>query len=121
VPTIAVQALVDTGASDLALDPTLIASLGLLPTDTRLVRTASSGPDGLPVDAFEAGAFLTDAPDLRSSSLEPALAHDLTALGVDALIGRRQLRRLVFTFDGPRNSFTLRRGRGFGEWIRRPG
>jgi hypothetical protein len=98
--TLTVTALVDTGASDLCLDRSVVSKLGLQPTETRRMLTASSGALGVLEDAYVVEASLADNPGLWKSKHTVAIQHDLSGLGVEAIFGRAQLRKLKFVYHG---------------------
>jgi hypothetical protein len=108
IPTpVRIQALLDTGASHTAVDPTLTA-LNLTPTGTALVNTPTTGATPQAVDQYDVGMFIPspNGDPLFNQTL-PVTASELVAgQGFHALIGRDILSQCVFVYNGS-GFFTL--------------
>jgi hypothetical protein len=108
-PAVQIRALLDTGASNTAIDPAVLNSLGLTPTGTVLVSTPTTGPAPQTVSQYDVGIMIpgpTGGAPLLSQTL-PVIASSLfAAQGFHALIGRDILSQCVFMYNG-NGFFTL--------------
>jgi hypothetical protein len=99
-----IRGLIDTGASLSAVDPRVIQGLGLAPTGSTLIHSASSGATPHPCNLYDVClAFLKPQITYISVAM-PVFECDLASLGFDALIG---LERCLFVYNGPEATFTL--------------
>jgi hypothetical protein len=101
--------LVDTGASNTVIDPSLIGPLGLSPTGTIMCHTPSTGGAALPFNQYDVLLFLP-GPAGGAGWLIPALPvmeSALSAQGIMGLIGRDVLDRAMLVYNGPAGHFTL--------------
>ena len=102
------SALVDTGASRTVVEEEWLKGLGLSSLMEEDVYTASSGgvPDKRGVYAIELSLAEAMTGTLARDLLVVA-ASDLSGLGVQMLLGRDILSRLVLTYNGPGRDFSL--------------
>src|SRR2546421_6805219 len=99
-PGLPAIALIDTGSSATVLKEGLPAALGLKPTSTTYVNTASAS--NVLCEEF-AVTFLVHGLSIRTTALELPLC----ASGIDCLIGRDVLAQCVMTYIGPDNQVIL--------------
>ncbi|OAI46133.1 hypothetical protein AYO44_11895 [Planctomycetaceae bacterium SCGC AG-212-F19] len=109
--SLAMQALVDTGASHTSVDSHAFQSFGLPAMKVILVSTASTGSTPLPREQYEVSLTIlhpTGDPRLHIV-LDPLIVThaDLLPAQIPALIGCDLLNRWVFNYDGPRQQFRL--------------
>jgi hypothetical protein len=104
-PTVAIaNLLVDTGASQTAINSSILAGLGLSPTGTQQVHTPST--QGVPhvCNTFDVGLMVHGA--LMSQVVHfvpalPVLDGQFKPQGVDGLLGRDVLASCRVTYSGP--------------------
>ena len=105
-----VQAMIDTGASCVSVDPTVLQQLSLTPTGTTSVFTPSTGAQPATLNQYDIGLMIP------STANHPALIHAtipviecelLAAQGFHVLIGRDVLSRCLLTYDGQSGLFSL--------------
>ncbi len=102
VPSLTLTALVDTGASGTVIQTALLRQLGLAPTRTVFFSTPSTTE---PLESLEYRVRLVLADNL---AFETDVAEaPMGGQNVQCLIGRDILQQTVFTYNGPRNQFTL--------------
>lgn len=105
---VAIRGLLDTGASNTAVDPSVLTALGITPTGTALVNTPTTGTAPQTVNQYDIGIVIP-APSgtpLFSQTL-PVISSELLAVqGFHALIGRDILSQCVFVYNGS-GFFTL--------------
>ncbi len=102
IPSIAVQALIDTGASTTAISQRIVDHLRLVPRGTAKVYTSNQSSEIR--NAFDVSLeFDTDAyiPLLR------VLNANLQDHSIDCLIGRDVLQYGRLFYDGPKKQITL--------------
>jgi predicted aspartyl protease len=105
-----IRGLIDTGASISCVNPTVLTALGLTPTGEAEIHTPSTGQTSVRVDTYDVRiAILAGrAGDLHFiSETIQVTATDLTAQGIDALIGRDILKSCIFNYNGADGFFTL--------------
>ena len=105
-----VQALVDTGASDLCVDPSILNQLGLIPTGSCQVNTPTTGPQPAQSALYDVSFFIPAGPGQPPFAIQtmPAIASDLLCLqGFHVLVGRSVLRNCLLTYDGLGGLFSL--------------
>jgi Aspartyl protease len=106
-----INALIDTGTQITCLSPDCAKSLDIPLTGVRLVN--APGITGVIPTTFREirlsistttseAAVLIDVPYLPIAEL------DLTGMEFDAVLGRDVLKKCVFIYDGPNESFTLK-------------
>ena len=111
VPTVqTVRALVDTGASCTCVDPTVLKALGLSPTGSVPILTPSSGTTPHPTDQYDVGLAIPGSDVAQAPLIHqtiPVIESDLSAQGIEALIGRDVLASCVLVYNGVTGHFTL--------------
>jgi hypothetical protein len=104
-----ITALLDTGASISAVDPTVLAQLGLSPTGKVEIHTPST--QGVPVvsDTFDVAIaiFAARAGDLHFISDTVQVTSSALGGNVHALIGTDILKDCILTYNGADDCFTL--------------
>ena len=107
---ILIRALVDTGASFTAIEPSVLQKLSLTPTGTIEIATPSTGQGTHTTDTFDIdfaiGAGPNDSPFVMPN-LRVAAAELFSRQGIHALIGREILQRHVFIYNGSMNQFSV--------------
>jgi hypothetical protein len=101
--------LVDTGASNTVIDVSLIAPLGLAATGAAMCHTPSTGQQALPFNQYDVMIFIPGAPGAPAWIIEalPIMECDLSAQGIQGLIGRDILDKGILIYNGLSNQFTL--------------
>ncbi|MGO9241559.1 MAG: aspartyl protease family protein [Terriglobales bacterium] len=105
-----IQALIDTGASDLCIDPSIFSQLGLTPTGSCQVNTPTTGQQPAQSALYDVSFFVPAGPGQVPLAIQtmPAIATELLQLqGFHALIGRSILRNCLLTYDGQASLFSL--------------
>lgn len=97
-----VRALIDTGASDTCIDPSVLKALGLSPIGQCLVNTPTTGNVAETRDQYDISLVILHpqklAPFVRSAM--PVICTELFATqGIHALIGRDILRECLRKFS----------------------
>jgi len=104
-----IRALIDTGASMTAVDPSVIEHLQLVPTGSGQIHTASSGD--IPHACYQydvALAIFMDSPEVHVVSMTiPVMEIPLAQAGFQALIGRDVLSYGIMFYSGDRAQLTL--------------
>lgn len=107
-----VRALVDTGASITAVDPSVLKDqLSLAATGSTTVNTPSTGSQPMVADQYDVSlivpaATVHQAP-LYVNTLPVICAEILASQGFHALIGRDVLAQCVLSYNGSMGWFTL--------------
>lgn len=105
---IQIRALLDTGASCTAIDPTVLIALGLTPTGSVTVNSPTTGATPHTTDQYDVGFLIpvpTGAP-LLNQTLPVIAANLLAPQKFHSLIGRDILSQCVFVYNG-NGFFTL--------------
>jgi hypothetical protein len=104
-----IVAVLDTGATISAVDPAVLAVLGLTATGKAEITTPST--QGVPViaDTFDVciGILAGRAGDAHFISETIQVTASVLAGGLQALIGTDILNKCIFTFNGADRCFTL--------------
>lgn len=110
-PWVPISALLDTGASCRAVDPSCLDALGLTPTGEMEILTPSTGRT--PQKAFtydvRIGIFAGRQGDLHylSETLQVMSSDLFAGQGIHVLMGRDILAHCFFAFNGADGLFTL--------------
>lgn len=107
---VVVQALVDTRASCLCIDRSVLQKLGLGPTGSSLMSTPSTGATPATVDLYDVSfsIFSTQEEAPLSYRTIPAIETQLLeSQGFHVLIGRDVLKHCMLVFDGRNGRFSL--------------
>ena len=106
-----ILALIDTGAGISAVEPTVLAALGLTPTGEADIHTPSTGgsPVKTPTYDVRIAILAGRAGDLHfiSETVQVTGTPGLNVWGYDALIGRDILKTCVMIYNGADNIFIL--------------
>lgn len=94
------RGLIDTGATDVCIDISMAAELGLTPTGREQVGVA--GGASMMAEVF---AGCLEVPELGFSEVVPLYALKTRRPTHDVLLGRSFLRNFIVTFDGPQGVF----------------
>ena len=108
---IEIEGLIDTGADGCVLDRHTIAALGLELRGRTAIHTPSTGTAYESRGVFDACFVLGESTSDALVLNLPVIESDLASEGFCALIGRNVLSQCLFTYDGPRNHFSLAWGR----------
>lgn len=109
-PPQTIRALIDTGASISAVDPTVLRALGLTPTGEAEIHTPSTGGTAMRVDTYDVQiAILAGRPgDLHFiSETVQVTSSALISQGFHALIGTDILRSCILYYNGADSLFTI--------------
>ena len=107
---IAVQGLVDTGASCSCVDPSVLSQLSLSPTGSAPVSTPTTGSQPAMADQYDVSIWIpgsTGQLPLIHPTVPILCAELLDAQGFHALIGRDILQGCLLNYDGKTGIFTL--------------
>ena len=110
------RALVDTGASGTCIDPKILSTkLQLTPTGQTQVHTPSSGKKPHLADVYDVSLKIygPTLDQVLEFPVIPVMACDLSAQGIQALIGRDILSKCVLVYNGAVGHF--RRGERSGQ------
>jgi hypothetical protein len=102
------NALVDTGASSSAIDPSILSPLGLKPVSIAPVHTPSTGDQPAMAYIYDVSIWLVDSRTqyvLEKSF--PVICTSLKTQGIDMLLGRDMLGECLLVYDGIDRRFTL--------------
>ncbi len=102
------RALIDTGASAVLVDSTIIERLALTPTGTDFMHTPSTAGAPCAVSLYDIALHLVDNPTghVVSSALQ-VVGHPLAQQHIGILLGRTFLASCVLNYDGPEARFRL--------------
>ena len=107
---VAIQGLIDTGASNTCVDPSALTQLNLTPTGTTQINTPSTGTQptaALTYDVSLTIAAMAGHPPFVFNTI-PVIQSELQVVqGIQALIGRDVLRFCLLTYDGRNGLFSL--------------
>ncbi len=110
VPTpLQVRALIDTGASCSAVDPSIIEKLQVPVTGTMQVLTPSTGATPHVCNQHDMLLAILDAKGnpLYFGPSIPVMASALATQGIEALLGRDVLSLGILIYNGAAGTFTL--------------
>ena len=102
------RGLIDTGASGTAIDPSVVQSLGLLPTGMTTILTPSTGMVPHPCNQYDISIIILMAPQpLVALMTLPVIESQLLNQGIHALIGRDVLSSGMLVYNGKANTISL--------------
>ncbi len=104
---IVIHGLVDTGASNTAVDPVIIQQLGLSPTGSMSIFTPSTGETPAQANTFDVSIRIPVATMTFSVGALQVFESALSVQGIQALIGRDVLANRLMVYDGRANIFSL--------------
>jgi len=102
-----IRGLVDIGASNIAIDPTIIQSLGIQPTGSMSILTPSTGTTAHQVNTFDVAIVVPVAPLNFTLAAIQVFGSSLNVQGIQALIGRDILSNCLLVYDGRAGIFSL--------------
>lgn len=103
-----IRGLIDTGASCVVLDPSVIAELQVTPTGFSSIYTPSTGGTPVPMRTFDVAVYLHHpTTNYTMASAVPAVESPIAAYGPQAIIGRSVLNKCLLIYDGAANTFTI--------------
>lgn len=102
-----INALIGTDASSLAIDTTILQSLGIKPTGTVKVHTPSTQGDGEEMCQYDIHVVIGEGQSYPLTMVLPAIGVAIANQGFCALIGREILNHCVLTYDGPKQKFYI--------------
>jgi hypothetical protein len=106
-PPVVLDCLIDTGASVTCMDAAAIAPLGLQPTGITPIRTPSTGATPAQCAQYGVGIGIYHPDYSRIFDTVPVIAADLSAQGIQGLMGRDLLRSCLFVYDGTAELFCI--------------
>lgn len=106
-----IRALVDTGASGTCIDPSVMAQLGLTPTNVIQMFTPSTGATPVPTNQFDVGLIIPGSSAKHAPLAFPTIpvveSNLFAGQGFHALIGRDILRHCILNYNGDFGYFSL--------------
>ncbi|MBZ5675615.1 MAG: hypothetical protein LAP61_15345 [Acidobacteriia bacterium] len=105
-----VQALIDTGANCLCLDPSVLNQLQLTPTGISPVNTPTTGQQPVDANQYDVSIVIPSepgSPPLIQHAVPALEAELLVAQGFHAIIGLNILRSCLLTYDGKNGLFSI--------------
>ncbi len=104
---IQIRGMIDTGASATAIDPAIVAPLGLTPTGSMSVHTPSTQGQATTLLTYDVWLGVHHASSSLIRPSTPVLCTHLAASGIDALLGRDFMSQCLLLYDGAAKTFTL--------------
>jgi aspartyl protease len=105
-----IRALVDTGASFTAIEPSVLQLLELTPTGTMDIIAPSTGQNVHTTETYDVDFVIyagVGDPPLSMPNLRVAACALFLKQGIHALIGRDVLKRCILIYNGEHNIFSL--------------
>jgi len=102
-----INALIDTGASSLAIDMNILRSLGLKPTGTVKVHTPSTQGEGEEMSQYDIHVVIGEGQSYPLTMVLPAIGITIANQGFCALIGREILNHCILIYNGPEQKFHI--------------
>lgn len=102
--------LIDTGASGTAVDPQLVASLGLTPKGAVMVQTPSTNGQPVACPTYDVMVIIpANDPAVPPFFVEalPVMEASFKSQGIDGLIGRDVLSKCVLVYNGTNGTYVL--------------
>ncbi len=109
-PAVPIQAIIDTGASGVCIDTTVLARLDLSPTGSTQVHTPTTGAEPARINTFDVILMIPGIPGHSPMvhQIIEVMESNLSAMqGFHALIGMSVLRACLLTLDGQTGLFSL--------------
>lgn len=102
--------LIDTGASGTAVDPQLVASLGLTPKGAVMVQTPSTNGQPVPCPTYDVMLIIPSgdaavAPFFIEAL--PVMEASFKSQGIDGLLGRDVLSKCILIYNGFTGTYDL--------------
>jgi predicted aspartyl protease len=105
-----IQGLIDTGASNTCVDPSVLSQLGLTPTGMTQINTPSTGTQAASAATYDVSLLIAAVAGQLPFVLDtiPVIQTELLAAqGFQALIGRDVLQSCLMTYDGRNGLFSI--------------
>ena len=102
-----IRLLVDTGASCSCIDSQILASLAIAPTGTAPIHTPSTGGVPYTCSQYDVSIIIFDVVQNHTLPVVPIIESDFTAQGIDGLLRRDILSKMLLIYDGKAARFTL--------------
>jgi predicted aspartyl protease len=104
-----ITALVDTGASTTAIDPSVVQALGLQPTGSMLILTPSTGSTPVQANTYDVALVIPLGASAMTFTIHALQIFEstLSVQGIKALIGRDVLSNCLLVYDGRSNFFSI--------------
>lgn len=106
---VTVQGIIDTGATNTCIDPSVVKSLGLAPIGKADITTPSTGKNPAIFDQYDVSITIfstTEESPYWIANL-PVIESELDHQGFQILIGRDVLSQCLLTYDGKLGQYTL--------------
>ena len=109
---VAIRALIDTGASNTCIEPSVLQSLHLSPTGQISVTTPTTGGTPMQCDQYDVGILIPSGSSaspfmdgtVMVMAAQPSSLHQQ---GIQGLIGRAILSKCLLQYNGDMGFFTL--------------
>ncbi len=102
-----IRLLVDTGASSTCIDAKVMKQLGIAATGSVPIHTPSTGTVPQSCDLYDVGIVILDPIHSHSIPIVPVIESDFSTQGIDGLLGRDILSKMLLIYDGKAGRFTL--------------
>jgi hypothetical protein len=106
-PYVALDCLIDTGASVSCIDAAALAPLGLQPTGMTPIATPSTGANPIQCAQYDVAIGIYHPDYSRVFDNVPVIAADLSAQGIQGLFGRDLLKSCLLVYDGASSLFCI--------------
>ncbi len=104
-PPVRAHVVIDTGATFCAFTPRVFQALGIEPYDVVPICTTSTAHEER--NQYWIDLSLEHSQGHRRFNDLQAIESNFTATGLDGILGRNFLRRVIFTYDGRMNRYVL--------------
>jgi hypothetical protein len=104
---ITIRVLLDTGASESAVDSHIISRLGLLTTGRAKIHTPTSGSNYEERDQYGVSLYFGSLPGETAEYTVSVIESSFASEGFMAIIGWDVLSKCVLLCDGPQKTFRL--------------
>jgi predicted aspartyl protease len=104
---VSARLLIDTGASNTSVDPSVIVSLGLQPTGTVLMHTPSTAGAPILCEQYDIKLVIPHASLHGTFGAIAVIASEFLTQGFHGLLGRDILSQCVLIYNGEIGFYTL--------------
>ena len=105
-----IRGLVDTGASNTCIDPSVFQALQLQPTGSVPMHTPTTAGVPVPADTYDVGIVIPStptSPPFHRPNMQVSATDLLGAQGFHALVGRDILSQWILTYNGSMQLLTM--------------
>lgn len=105
-----IRGLVDTGASNTCIDPSVLQALQLQPTGSVPMHTPTTGGVPVAADTYDVAIFIPSTPTsvpFHRPNMQVSATELLSGQGFHALIGRDILSQCVLNYNGTMQLLTI--------------